>query len=125
MRRWLPAPSLFETAAGKLYKDNGGWRNKLLLYRDKPETYGLKILVLETNFGVPHGHQKSFGAGREGFVGTYIVNRLSQRGIEPLCRYRRRGRTKALIISPASKCRKQTFIIEETGRIDARSRCGH
>ncbi len=38
--------------------------------------------------------------GGSGFVGTYIVNRLSQRGIEVTVPTRRRERTKALIIQP-------------------------
>ena len=38
--------------------------------------------------------------GGSGFVGTYIANRLSQRGIEVTVPTRRRERTKALIIQP-------------------------
>lgn len=38
--------------------------------------------------------------GGSGYVGTYIVNRLSQRGIEVTIPTRRRERTKALIIQP-------------------------
>ncbi len=38
--------------------------------------------------------------GGSGFVGTYIVNRLSQRGVEVTIPTRRRERTKALIIQP-------------------------
>ncbi|WP_415032935.1 complex I NDUFA9 subunit family protein [Azonexus sp.] len=38
--------------------------------------------------------------GGSGFVGTYIVNRLAQRGIEVTVPTRRRERTKALIIQP-------------------------
>lgn len=38
--------------------------------------------------------------GGSGFVGTYIANRLSQRGIEVVIPTRRRERTKALIIQP-------------------------
>ncbi len=38
--------------------------------------------------------------GGSGFVGTYIANRLSQRGIEVTIPTRRRERTKALIIQP-------------------------
>ena len=38
--------------------------------------------------------------GGSGFVGTYIVNRLSQRGIEVTVPTRHRERTKALIIQP-------------------------
>ena len=38
--------------------------------------------------------------GGSGYVGTYIVNRLSQRGIEVTVPTRRRERTKALIIQP-------------------------
>ena len=38
--------------------------------------------------------------GGSGFVGTYIVNRLSQRGIEVTVPTRRRERTKALIMQP-------------------------
>ena len=38
--------------------------------------------------------------GGSGFVGTYIANRLSQRGIELTIPTRRRERTKALIIQP-------------------------
>ena len=38
--------------------------------------------------------------GGSGFIGTYIANRLSQRGIEVTIPTRRRERTKALIIQP-------------------------
>ena len=38
--------------------------------------------------------------GGSGYVGTYIANRLSQRGIEVTVPTRRRERTKALIIQP-------------------------
>jgi uncharacterized protein YbjT (DUF2867 family) len=38
--------------------------------------------------------------GGSGYVGTYIVNRLSQRGIEVTVPTRRRERTKALIMQP-------------------------
>ena len=38
--------------------------------------------------------------GGSGYVGTYIANRLSQRGIEVTIPTRRRERTKALIIQP-------------------------
>ena len=38
--------------------------------------------------------------GGSGFIGTYIANRLSQRGIEVTVPTRRRERTKALIIQP-------------------------
>jgi len=38
--------------------------------------------------------------GGSGFVGTYIANRLSQRGVEVTIPTRRRERTKALIIQP-------------------------
>jgi len=38
--------------------------------------------------------------GGSGFVGTYIVNRLSQRGVEVTIPTRRRERTKALIMQP-------------------------
>lgn len=38
--------------------------------------------------------------GGSGFIGTYIVNRLSQRGIEVTVPTRRRERTKALIMQP-------------------------
>ena len=38
--------------------------------------------------------------GGSGFVGTYIANRLSQRGIEVTIPTRRRERTKSLIIQP-------------------------
>ena len=38
--------------------------------------------------------------GGSGFVGTYIVNRLAQRGIEVTVPTRRRERTKALIMQP-------------------------
>ncbi len=38
--------------------------------------------------------------GGSGFIGTYIVNRLAQRGIEVTVPTRRRERTKALIMQP-------------------------
>ena len=38
--------------------------------------------------------------GGSGFIGTYIVNRLSQRGVEVTIPTRRRERTKALIMQP-------------------------
>ncbi len=46
------------------------------------------------------GINKVLLLGGSGFVGTYIANRLSQRGIQVTIPTRRRERTKALIIQP-------------------------
>lgn len=52
--------------------------------------------------------------GGSGFVGTYIVNRLSQRGIEVTVPTRRRERTKALIIQPGVEMPEANIHCEET-----------
>lgn len=46
------------------------------------------------------GIKKVLLLGGSGFIGTYIVNRLSQRGIQVTVPTRRRERTKALIMQP-------------------------
>jgi uncharacterized protein YbjT (DUF2867 family) len=48
--------------------------------------------------------------GGSGFVGTYIVNRLSQRGIEVTVPTRRRERTKALIMQPGVEMPEANII---------------
>jgi NADH dehydrogenase len=52
--------------------------------------------------------------GGSGFVGTYIVNRLSQRGIEVTVPTRRRERTKALIIQPGVEMPEANIHCEKT-----------
>ena len=52
--------------------------------------------------------------GGSGFVGTYIVNRLSQRGIEVTVPTRRRERTKALIIQPGVEMPEADINCEKT-----------
>ncbi|HXE40108.1 MAG TPA: complex I NDUFA9 subunit family protein [Azonexus sp.] len=52
--------------------------------------------------------------GGSGFVGTYIVNRLSQRGIEVTVPTRRRERTKALIIQPGVEMPEANIHDEQT-----------
>ena len=52
--------------------------------------------------------------GGSGFVGTYIVNRLSQRGIEVTVPTRRRERTKALIMQPGVEMPEANIHCEET-----------
>ena len=52
--------------------------------------------------------------GGSGFVGTYIVNRLSQRGIEVTVPTRRRERTKALIIQPGVSMPEANIHCEKT-----------
>ncbi len=52
--------------------------------------------------------------GGSGFVGTYIVNRLSQRGIEVTVPTRRRERTKALIIQPGVTMPEADIRCEKT-----------
>ena len=52
--------------------------------------------------------------GGSGFVGTYIANRLSQRGIEVTVPTRRRERTKALIIQPNVLMPEVNINSEET-----------
>jgi len=51
--------------------------------------------------------------GGSGFVGTYIVNRLSQRGVEVTIPTRRRERTKALIIQPSVEMPEVNIHSEE------------
>jgi uncharacterized protein YbjT (DUF2867 family) len=52
--------------------------------------------------------------GGSGFVGTYIVNRLSQRGIEVTVPTRRRERTKALIMQPGVDMPEANIHCEQT-----------
>jgi NADH dehydrogenase len=52
--------------------------------------------------------------GGSGFVGTYIVNRLSQRGIEVTVPTRRRERTKALIMQPGVSMPEADIHCEKT-----------
>ena len=52
--------------------------------------------------------------GGSGFVGTYIANRLSQRGIEVTIPTRRRERTKALIIQPGVEMPEADISSEQT-----------
>ena len=52
--------------------------------------------------------------GGSGFVGTYIVNRLSQRGIDVTVPTRRRERTKALIMQPGVEMPEANIHCPET-----------
>ncbi len=52
--------------------------------------------------------------GGSGFVGTYIVNRLAQRGIEVTVPTRRRERTKALIMQPGVDMPEANIHCQET-----------
>ncbi|MCK6412168.1 MAG: complex I NDUFA9 subunit family protein [Azonexus sp.] len=52
--------------------------------------------------------------GGSGFVGTYIVNRLAQRGIRVTVPTRRRERTKALIIQPGVEMPEANIHCQET-----------
>lgn len=52
--------------------------------------------------------------GGSGFIGTYIVNRLSQRGIEVTVPTRRRERTKALIMQPGVEMPEANIHCQET-----------
>jgi NADH dehydrogenase len=52
--------------------------------------------------------------GGSGFVGTYIANRLSQRGIEVTIPTRRRERTKALIMQPWIEMPEANIHCEKT-----------
>jgi NADH dehydrogenase len=52
--------------------------------------------------------------GGSGFVGTYIANRLSQRGIEVTVPTRRRERNKALIIQPGVDMPEANIHCEQT-----------
>jgi NADH dehydrogenase len=52
--------------------------------------------------------------GGSGFIGTYIANRLSQRGIEVTIPTRRRERTKALIIQPNVEMPEANIHCEKT-----------
>ncbi len=54
--------------------------------------------------------------GGSGFVGTYIANRLSQRGIEVTVPTRRRERTKALIMQPGIEMPEANIHCPETLR---------
>ena len=52
--------------------------------------------------------------GGSGFVGTYIANRLSQRGIRVTIPTRRRERTKALIIQPGVEMPEANIHCQDT-----------
>nr|MBL8409948.1 complex I NDUFA9 subunit family protein [Dechloromonas sp.] len=52
--------------------------------------------------------------GGSGYIGTYIVNRLSQRGIEVTVPTRRRERTKALIMQPGVEMPETDINCQET-----------
>ncbi len=52
--------------------------------------------------------------GGSGFIGTYIANRLSQRGIEVTIPTRRRERTKALIMQPGVEMLQADIHCEKT-----------
>src|SRR5574343_2091862 len=52
--------------------------------------------------------------GGSGFVGTYIVNRLAQRGIQVTVPTRRRERTKALIIQPGIEMPEANIHCQDT-----------
>jgi len=52
--------------------------------------------------------------GGSGFIGTYIVNRLSQRGIQVTVPTRRRERTKALIMQPGVEMPEANIHCPET-----------
>jgi NADH dehydrogenase len=52
--------------------------------------------------------------GGSGYIGTYIVNRLSQRGIEVTVPTRRRERTKALIMQPVVEMPEANIHCQET-----------
>ncbi|WP_150428376.1 complex I NDUFA9 subunit family protein [Dechloromonas sp. CZR5] len=52
--------------------------------------------------------------GGSGFIGTYIANRLSQRGIEVTIPTRRRERSKALIIQPGVEMPEADINCEKT-----------
>jgi uncharacterized protein YbjT (DUF2867 family) len=52
--------------------------------------------------------------GGSGFVGTYIVNRLAQRGIEVTVPTRRRERTKALIMQPGVEMPEVNIHCQDT-----------
>jgi uncharacterized protein YbjT (DUF2867 family) len=52
--------------------------------------------------------------GGSGFLGTYIVNRLAQRGIEVTVPTRRRERTKALIMQPNVEMPEANIHCEKT-----------
>jgi NADH dehydrogenase len=52
--------------------------------------------------------------GGSGFVGTYIVNRLAQQGIEVTVPTRRRERTKALIMQPNVEMPEASIHCQET-----------
>jgi NADH dehydrogenase len=52
--------------------------------------------------------------GGSGFVGTYITNRLAERGVEVTIPTRRRERTKALIIQPNVEMVEANIHCEKT-----------
>ena len=66
----------------------------------RAEQFALKSLLQIQIPGLQMDIRKVLVLGGSGYVGTYIVNRLSQRGIEVTVPTRRRERTKALIIQP-------------------------
>jgi hypothetical protein len=75
----------------------------------------LKIQVLRIKFpGFQMDIKKVLLLGGSGFVGTYIANRLSQRGIEVTVPTRRRERTKALIIQPGVEMPEADINCEKT-----------
>ncbi len=60
------------------------------------------------------GINKVLLLGGSGFVGTYIANRLSQRGVKVTIPTRRRERTKALIIQPGIEMPEANINCQET-----------
>lgn len=58
--------------------------------------------------------QKVLVLGGSGFVGTYIVNRLAQRGIRVTVPTRRRERTKALVMQPGVDMPETRIACEST-----------
>jgi NADH dehydrogenase len=68
--------------------------------RDTAGCFALKFHFQEQFPGYRMAIKKVLLLGGSGFVGSYIANRLSQRGIEITIPTRRRERTKALIIQP-------------------------
>ena len=75
----------------------------------------LKFTLSEKSFAGFHmGINKVLLLGGGGFVGTYIANRLSQRGIEVTIPTRRRERNKALIIQPGVEVVEANINCEQT-----------
>jgi NAD(P)-dependent dehydrogenase (short-subunit alcohol dehydrogenase family) len=81
----------------------------------KTRQIALKFKFIEYCFrGFTWTIKKVLLLGGSGYIGTYIANRLSQRGIEITIPTRRRERTKALIMQPNVEMPEANIHCEKT-----------